>query len=121
MATLNACLPQTALALTPCLSTLSRSQLVALQVALLAENLGYTMPSGLTTLLTNSACHVNTSDKQKLQSEVAILVAMSRTPQATMTTLIGKIKCLQNANPKQIEAALAFLTCQLYRAELVNQ
>ena len=95
----------------PCLACLSNTELLAVMVLALATSNGYTLPDDTSRLLTDSKCVTCLTDKQLLQA-LAGLMAGGMLSGQTVTQMRAKIKCLVNANPKQLKAALVNLICQ---------
>jgi len=94
-----------------CLSCLSESDLLKVMLVVLADasTSGYTLPGDTAQLLEDSACWACLSDKQLLQAQVSALAEDIETG-TTLEEFRNKIKCLLCAQPKQIRAAVAYLT-----------
>lgn len=105
------CTPKKRMDTFPCLSCLSDSELNIAFVVLLAISAGYTLPSGTNQMLQDAACYNCLSDKRLFQALVSAY-AEKYAPTLTLTELKNRMKCLACANPKQIKALTAFLTCK---------
>jgi hypothetical protein len=111
----TSCAPAALLAKLSCLKCLSESELNKVFVlALAAGTDNYTLPDNLNTLLENSACFTCLSDKQLLQALVSAYVE-DNLPELTIEEIRERIKCLNCATPKQVKAAMVYLTCVLIR------
>lgn len=106
------CTPSQRLKNFPCLACLSDSELDAAFVVALAISAGYTMPSGTNQLLTDSACFTCLTEKQKKKALVSAYLE-KYAPTITAADLRNRMKCLRCASPKQIKAAISFLTCKV--------
>jgi len=94
----------------PCLACLSESELNKVFVLALATGTAYELPDHLAQLMDSSACYTCLSDKQLLQVLVSAYVE-DQLGSLTMDEFREKIKCLSCATPKQVKAAISYLTC----------
>lgn len=115
MPTVNCATPKDNLKVLPCLECLSESELKQVLVVILADLMGnYTLPGDTATLIQDSACYTCFSKKQLLQLSIVIWATIAYDGEMpTLDTLRSKIACLLCANPAQIDAALAQLSCGL--------
>lgn len=103
----------------PCLQCLNESELIALLVLMMSEESGYTLPQDTNKLLNDSACLTCLSDKQLLQSLVALAANDMLDQDTTANQLREKMKCLVCASRKQLYAAIVYLICkgQIFQAD----
>lgn len=109
MAIAISCTPSSLLDTYPCLACLSESELKAVIVVALAEQLRLTTDE----ILENSACFKCLSKKQMLQAATAI-IGNEYLSDMTVSAIREKIKCLLCANPDAVNAALTYGLCRLY-------
>lgn len=95
----------------PCLSCLSKTELLCVMVLALGEANGYTLPGDTNRLLSDAKCVTCLSDKQMLQALTALL-ANGNLEGKSVTQIRASITCLACANPQQIKAALLNQICQ---------
>lgn len=109
--------PKDNLKVIPCLACLSESELKKLMIVIMSDLMGnYTLPGDTAALLKDAACYTCMSKKQLLQIAVTVWATIAysnREGTLTVEEMRNKIKCLLCANPAQVDAALAQLTCGL--------
>lgn len=108
------CTPADLMEATPCLQCLSFSQLKMVELLMLAEINGYTLPDDLNQLLEDSAGFMSLSEKQKKQAEITAMAVQADNVDG-IPALIEKINCLQCATSGQVAAITALLQCQFWQ------
>jgi hypothetical protein len=107
------CTPAARLSTLSCLACLSESELdKAFVVALAASGATYTLPGDAGQLIEDSACFTCLTKKQLKQ---ALVSAYAEDQGLTVAQIRARLRCLQCATPKQIDAATVYLTCVLIR------
>ena len=101
------CTPSTLLDTFKCLKCLSATELKAVIVIALAENLGLTVAE----VLENSACFNCLSKKQLLQSTTAVAADSFLSRYASVDEIREAIKCLLCAPSGKLDAALTYEIC----------
>ena len=106
------CTPNALLNTFPCLQCYSKTELKQVLVMLLAElSESYEMPGSTNQVMKDSACFTCLSEKQLLQAMVSTLAQQVGWESTDFNDIKDKIKCLNCANPKQIDAAITYLVC----------
>jgi hypothetical protein len=98
----------------PCLACMSKTELMAVLVWMLAVNNGYSLPADTNTILKKSACMACLTEHQLLEAFITILgfeLLQNETGASSISDVRKQIKCLLCANPQQLKAAIVFLAC----------
>lgn len=98
-------------AASPCVKCLSRKELLALLIVIMADQLGYDLPDDNSEILEDSACFRCQSDRERLNGFMSKLVSEYRDAY-TIEELREEIKCILCWDEVAIKSALALLLCQ---------
>lgn len=111
MARDNHCTVEGLLGLSPCVQCLSRKELYAVLVIILADVAGYNMPDDLQDLLEDSACFRCPSDREKLQMIVSKFIHEYEENWENMDQVRDEIKCVLCIDEASLKGLLVHLLC----------
>jgi hypothetical protein len=98
----------------PCLACMSKTELMAVMVWMLATNNGLTLPADTNKILKDSACMACLTEHQLWEAFLVILgfeLFQNETGATSISDVRKQIKCLLCANPQQLKAAIVYLSC----------
>lgn len=98
----------------PCLSCLTKTELIAVIVAALAQLNGYNLTTGVNTLMDDASCVKCLNEKQLLQAIATVAVEKGMTPGTTIDQIRTKIKCLLCTDPKTLKSMVPYLLCKYW-------
>lgn len=99
--------------LAPCVKCLSKKELLALLVVILAVFSNYDLPDDMNQLLEDSSCFACQSDRERFNGFMSKLVDVYR-EDFTVEEIREEIKCLVCVDETRIKSALALLLCNFF-------